>query len=129
MFNYLLIASVVINSVLIMYVVGPLSFLLFISVVINVVLGWYTNRLLQQQQNLREDISTMFSSVESFLDHLEGIHQLEAFYGDENLQNLIQHSRRLVNDIIDLQAEYDEDIEIEVETYDDEEENEDQKEE
>ena len=87
MFNYLLIASVVINSVLIMYVVGPLSFLLFISVVINVVLGWYTNRLLQQQQNLREDISTMFSSVESFLDHLEGIHQLEAFYGDENLQN------------------------------------------
>ena len=129
MFNYLLIASVVINSVLIMYVVGPLSFLLFISVVINVVLGWYTNRLLQQQQNLREDISSMFSSVESFLDHLEGIHQLEAFYGDENLQNLIQHSRRLVNDIIDLQAEYDEDIEIEVETYDDEEENEDQKEE
>ena len=112
-----------------MYVVGPLSFLLFVSVVVNIVLGWYTNRLLQQQQNLREDIASMFSSIESFLDHLEGIHQLEAFYGDEKLQNLIQHSRRLVNDIIDLQAEYDEDIEIEVETYDDEEENEDQKEE
>tara|TARA_Y100001938_G_scaffold149940_1_gene238799 strand:- start:3195 stop:3575 length:381 start_codon:yes stop_codon:yes gene_type:complete len=120
--NYLLILSAVINSVLIMYVIGPLSFLLFVSVVANIVLAWYTIQLLRQQQNLRDDITSIFTSIESFLDHLESIHQLEAFYGDEKLQSLIQHSRRLVNDIIDLQVEYDEDIQVEVETYDDEEE-------
>ena len=61
----------------------------------------------------------LFNSIESFSDHLDNIHGLETFYGDENLQNLIDHSRQLINEMVDLQEKYYDDIEVELETYDD----------
>ena len=54
-----------------------------------------------------------------FSEHIENIHQLEMYYGDENLQNLIDHSRGLINDFIDFQEKY---FDVEVQSETDEEE-------
>ncbi len=44
--------------------------------------------------------------MNNFSDHLEDVHSLEMYYGDQNLQNLIDHSRQLINGMIDFQLSY-----------------------
>ena len=39
------------------------------------------------------------------------------YYGDENLQNMINHSRQLINDFVDFQLKY-YDVEEEEEDFD-----------
>lgn len=118
--NYILALSIFLNAVMIMTVVGILPFILFISILFNALAVWYVLKLIKKEENLQNDVLKIFKSIESFSDHLESIHELEAFYGDQNLQNLIQHSRELINQIVDLQEDYYDDIETEMETYDDE---------
>ena len=43
---------------------------------------------------------------EDFLENVEDIHSLEMYYGDEHLQKLIDHSRELINDFIEVQEKY-----------------------
>ena len=50
-------------------------------------------------------------SYKLFLENLERIHGLEMYYGDQDLQSLIDHSRDLVNEFIDVQEKY---FEVEV---------------
>ena len=119
MFNYILTVSAILNSVLLMFLFGPLPFFLYVSVILNIFCIWYTIRLFRQESDLREDVLEIFNSIESFSDHLDKLHGLETFYGDEDLRNLIDHSRELINEIVDLQEKYYDDIEIEMETYDD----------
>jgi hypothetical protein len=57
---------------------------------------------------------------ELFLENLEQIHSLEMYYGDEQLQSLINHSRELVNEFIDVQEKYFEVEIISEEEYDEE---------
>ena len=38
-------------------------------------------------------------SMTTFSNHLEAIHQLEAYYGDATLGNLIRHSKQVVKDV------------------------------
>ena len=41
----------------------------------------------------------LLNNMEIITDHLEQIHSLETFYGDESLQSLIRHSRDIVEEI------------------------------
>ena len=48
----------------------------------------------------------MFENLNVFSDHLEKIHSMEMFYGEPVLQDAIDHSRNLINDIVDMQQKY-----------------------
>ena len=39
-------------------------------------------------------------------NHLEDVHALETFYGDQTLQSLISHSKTVINNIIDFQEKH-----------------------
>ena len=56
--------------------------------------------------SVEEDFVNILNTLESFTDHLEGIHALEMFYGDETLKELIDHSREVINDVIDIQEKH-----------------------
>jgi len=71
--------------------------------------------------NLENDMIELMKANEKFLNELEDIHSLEMYYGDENLQNLIDQSRQLVNNFIDVQERY---FDVEVIELDDDDENE-----
>jgi hypothetical protein len=45
--------------------------------------------------NIEEDMVGLLEKNEKFLEQLENIHSLEMYYGDENLQSLINESREL----------------------------------
>jgi len=112
--------SVILNGTLLMVLAGVIPFLLFLSALINLVFIWYILKSLQNASEVEGDIQELMRSLESFSDHLEQIYSLEMFYGDENLQRLIDHSRGLINDLVDMQEKY---YDVEVVEYDESEEN------
>ena len=71
-----------------------------------------------------DHIDDLFEDIDEFSSHLEGVHSLETFYGDETLQNLIRHSKELLvefdqyENILDLTKELELEDEIDDETED-----------
>ena len=118
--KYFLYISLFFNGGLLLYLFGALPFFLFSSVVTNVILLWYVKNILEKNVDHEEDIIDVVNKIEIFTEHVENIHQLEMYYGDENLQSLIKHSKQLVNDFIDFQESYF-DVEVDFEPAEDEE--------
>ena len=118
----IIIISLLLNAVLIMSVLGPVPFFLYLSIIINVVLVIYSIRNVKKINDVENDFSEMLTLIENYTDHLDQVHSLEVFYGDETLQGLINHSRQLINDIIDVQEKH-YDVTVDLETYDEQNEN------
>tara|TARA_A100001515_G_C4576556_1_gene211540 strand:+ start:436 stop:792 length:357 start_codon:yes stop_codon:yes gene_type:complete len=76
-----------------------LSIILVFSLGINVFFVIYLRWLLKKFAFLSENIGDMITTMTSFSKHLESIHELETYYGDATLNNLIQHSKQVVGDI------------------------------
>jgi|TARA_E500000331_G_C17200108_1_gene688910 hypothetical protein len=76
-----------------------LSVLLSISLLVNGILIWYCRRMTQQFVFFSDNVSDLEGSLEAFSSHLNGVHELETFYGDETLGGLIEHSRSVVENI------------------------------
>lgn len=72
-----------------------LAVALAVSLVANALFFWYirktTNRLLFISQNLND----LVSLIAVYRENLRAIYEMEMFYGDESLQNLIGHTRSL----------------------------------
>tara|TARA_R100000353_G_C6426179_1_gene174629 strand:- start:103 stop:474 length:372 start_codon:yes stop_codon:yes gene_type:complete len=98
--------SVVTNLVLVATVVGVMPLLLTISFIIITLLSWYIFRLTNQSKEMVKDLDSFYSNLEDFEKHLDEVHGLEMFYGDQNLQGLLKHSRTLLNEMYDFQEKY-----------------------
>jgi len=115
----ILYASIVLNGILLMVLAGVVPFLLYLSVIINLVLIWFSIKCIKNINDIEEDMDDIMSKTDDFTEHLENVHEMEMFYGDETLQSMIEHSKQLINDYIDLQAKYfDVDVTIEEDEYD-----------
>jgi flagellar motor component MotA len=97
--NYFLIISLVLNSALLMAVLGPLPFLLYLSVVLIVAMVWYIKRLIENISNMTQDIEELLDAVYSLETHMRGLYSLETFYGDPTLEDLINHTKEVVDEI------------------------------
>ena len=106
MSKYVLYVSIVLNGVLLMVVAGVVPFLLYLSAVTNLVMFWFSIKCIKKISDIEEDMDAIMSKTDEFSDRLENVHEMEMFYGDETLQGMIDHSKQLVNDYIDLQAKY-----------------------
>ena len=104
--NSVIIMSVILNGGLLIYLFGPMPFFLFLSTLLNLLLVLYIIYSIRQKNSLEEDLQSMYEKMNNFCDHLEDVHSLEMYYGDQNLQNLINHSRQLINGMIDFQLSY-----------------------
>ena len=98
--------SVVMNLSLIAIVVGLLEFLLALSIVAIGLLAWYSIKATTQLRDISSEFDDFYSRLEKYEKHIEEIHGLEMFYGDETLQSLIKHSRQILNEIYDFQVKY-----------------------
>ena len=104
-----------------MFLVGIVPFLLYLSILFNMLLIWFSFKTLRRTNNTEEDLITLMSEMEEFLEKLQDIHAMEMYYGDTELQNLINSSKDLINNFIDVQAKYF-DVEVEFEPGDETEE-------
>ena len=72
--------------------------LLNLSVILNIVLIWYIIQLLKRFLTFQEELDTFSETLEEYKDHIDIVHGLERFYGDETLGNLLRHSKALVEE-------------------------------
>ena len=45
------------------------------------------------------DIEKMQDNLDDFAKHLDNVYEMEMYYGDETLQSLIRHSKKIVDSI------------------------------
>jgi len=93
-----LVSSLILNSFLLIYLFGVIPFSLFISILFNLATIYYINFLIQDRKKFQEEFDILLNKNEIFLSHLEQVYELETFYGDEDLESLVQHARKLVKD-------------------------------
>ncbi len=94
-------------------------FTLFIlSASINLILFFYVRWLLKTVAAINQDVSAVSDVIQEFLEHLKAIYELETFYGDQTLKNLLVHSQDLVKDLegLDLVLNINEGEEVATET-------------
>ena len=98
--------STIINFILMAFVVGLMPLLLSLSVVGIIILVWYIIKLRKELTSVSKDLEQFFKKIDDYEKHVDQIHGMEMFYGDQTLQGLIRHSREMINEIIDLQERY-----------------------
>ena len=106
MIQIFLTLSLVINLILMAFVVGLLPLLLSLATIIIVTLIWYILKLRTELSDVSEDLEKFFKKLDEYEKHVDQLHGMEMFYGDQTLQGLIRHSREMINEVIDLQERY-----------------------
>lgn len=76
-----------------------LSILFIISLALNIILGWYIKKLLEKISIFTDSVFDIIEKLQLLAGHLETIHQLETFYGEPIIQNLIKHMKVMVAEI------------------------------
>ena len=66
---------------------------------LNVFFVFYLKWLLKNFNFLSENVYSLLESVDTFSNHLSAVYELETFYGDETLQNLLLHAKQVSDEI------------------------------
>ena len=93
-----------------------------ILLVINLFMALYCRFLIKNLVSLSESTKDMRTLFDGFGRHVESLHELEMFYGDDTLKSMIDHSKFVVEQI----SEYDEALSL-TDQIDPEEEHEEEK--
>jgi|TARA_Y100000296_G_C5112484_1_gene225909 hypothetical protein len=70
-----------------------------LSVSINILLVWYIKKVLSKLLFVSDNIGGLLGEVDTFVFHLESVHEMETYYGDPTLGELITHSKDLAGHI------------------------------
>jgi thioredoxin-related protein len=110
-----------------------LTLLILIAVVAGL-LGWFCYKLVFRLNFVSNNLVELYRRLDEFDQHIKFIYELEMYYGDETLKNLIRHSRDLRNymkkyqDVMELLEEEQQIIEEEPDDEDESSENNEEKE-
>ena len=83
-----------------------IGLLVLLSVALNIFLIWYCRGLLKRMFFVSEHMSTLVEEVIGYHNHLNSIHEMEIFFGDETLGGLIRHSTGLIETLEDFEEIY-----------------------
>ncbi len=84
-----------------------ISILLTLSVAINALLCWYMFKLLRRFLFLSDSLDNLFDELDGYTAHIDRVHSLETFYGEPVLQNLMNHSRGVVDYVDEFRNTFD----------------------
>ena len=80
--------------------------LFILSALLNTFFIWYCRNLMTSLYDVSENMQSLVEEV-TFFDHrLNSIHDMEVFYGDETLGELIRHSKGLMDTLEDFTEIY-----------------------
>ena len=60
---------------------------------------WYVRGLLRVMYRMTMDVQEMEDKMVEFSKHLDNVYEMEMFYGDETLAQLIRHSKEVVDSV------------------------------
>ena len=79
-----------------------LWFLLFVlSFSGNIVLIWYARKLINQFKTAIETVASLNHIVDEYVVHLETVSEMESYYGDVTIENLLKHTKDVVKAVRD----------------------------
>lgn len=81
-------------------------FLLAMSSMGNVFLFWYIYRLITRHSEMIVVIEDIKYKIDFFKNHIINLHELPMFYGEPTLQNLISHSKDLVESFDNFEKDF-----------------------
>ena len=71
-------------------------------ITLSIALGlavWYVRSLLRVMYQMTVDVQQMEDKMVQFSKHLDNVYEMEMYYGDETLGQLIRHSKEVVDSI------------------------------
>tara|TARA_Y100000114_G_C11609704_1_gene254494 strand:- start:138 stop:524 length:387 start_codon:yes stop_codon:yes gene_type:complete len=57
---------------------------------------WYIRKVLARLLFVGENLKDLVDLLTTYREHLKGIYQLEQYYGDQDLKNLIEHTNSIL---------------------------------
>jgi len=82
------------------------DFFLIISITFNVLFIWYIVKMIKRVLTFQDILDDFVEKLEEYKGHVDIIYNLETFYGDETLNNLLRHSKAIVEECQDFRALY-----------------------
>jgi hypothetical protein len=67
--------------------------LLAVSALLNVVAIWYIRNILTKLFFVSNNLGEVSEVLGEFAKHIDSVHSMETFYGDQTLQGLLKHAR------------------------------------
>lgn len=83
-----------------------ISFLIILSSTINIFLVWYLYRFFVRYSDLVSLVEDLQYKIFYFSKHLQGLYELETYYGEPTIQNLIEHSKILLSSFDEFNDDY-----------------------
>ena len=74
-----------------------------ISILLNILFYWYIRKTTSRLLFISENLNDLVTLIEVYRNHLKSVYEMEMFYGDETLANLINHTRSLYNVLDDYE--------------------------
>ena len=84
---------------------------LTLSVSLNILMFWYATKLLGTVRFIQENAEAIQVISEDFKQHLSAVNQMEMYFGDETLSELLKHAEHVstqistLNEIMEIQDE------------------------
>lgn len=66
-----------------------------VSILFNIGVFAYARMCVTKLLSVSEELGDLKSLISNFSDHISSVYELEMFYGDQTLQNLVDHARSL----------------------------------
>ena len=66
-----------------------------LSIVVNLFLAWYGYLLIRKVLYVSSNTTEILIAVDRYKKHINGVYELETFYGDETLKSLLDHTGEL----------------------------------
>jgi hypothetical protein len=84
--------------------------LFVLSLISNVVMIFYVRWVLNNYKEVVKGLDSIGDLITEYVMHLKSVYELEMFYGDETLSNLLKHGKEIVEklDNIEMLGEGDE---------------------
>ena len=81
-----------------------IEIILALSIAFNVLLIWYITQLIRRFLSFQDELDDFSVKLEEYNEHINIVSSLERFYGDGTLENLLRHSKSLVEECQKFQS-------------------------
>jgi len=64
-----------------------------VSIILNIGLAVYVRAAISRLVLISEELGDLQDMINSFLNHIKQVYEMDMFYGDQTLQSLLEHAR------------------------------------
>ena len=72
---------------------------LILSIFINVLLLWYIRKMLSKLLPVSDNMGNLVEDLASYQNHLQQLYEMEMYYGEPSIKQLIVHSRQIIEHV------------------------------